>query len=98
VVQANDRGPAPGTYDEYLDRATWQPSEGLHLWLSRRLLTNFADVAGLVPQATRILEIGTGTGRTGHEASRLGFREYVGVEPTAALAEAARSRYSLTII
>lgn len=97
-MQANNPEPAPGTYNEYVSRATWQPSEGLHHWLSRRLLTNFADVAGLVPGATRILEIGTGTGRTGHEALRLGFAEYVGVEPTTALAEAARSRYSLSII
>ena len=87
-----------GSYDEYLERAGWDPSEPLHAWVARRLLGEFITVAELMPAQTRLLEIGTGTGRAAIQARRLGFGDYLGVEPTLALAKAARTRHGLRIV
>lgn len=58
----------------------------------------FSRIGKFAPAATDLLEIGTGTGRAGVQATNLGFRSYTGVEPTKALAAHSRSQYGLTII
>jgi ubiquinone/menaquinone biosynthesis C-methylase UbiE len=50
-----------GHYDEYLDRAQWNPSEKLHDWVANRIVSQFDRYSGI--QGMSILEIGTGTGR-----------------------------------
>lgn len=75
-----------GTYDEFLGRSLWGPSEPLHKWSAKRILQAFVRVANLTPSETDILEIGAGTGRVAAEALKLGFHSYAGVEPTKSLA------------
>jgi len=87
-----------GAYDEYLGRSNWGPSEALHNWMARRILTDFIRMGRFSPEATNILEIGAGTGRAGVQARGLGFRSYTGVEPTQALAEFCRAERGLSIV
>lgn len=87
-----------GNYDEFLERASWGPSEGLHAWVSRRVLLEFIRRGGVQPSSTSLLELGTGTGRIGVQAQKLGFRSYVGVEPTARLAKYSREQLGLEVL
>lgn len=92
------KGGEMGVYDEYLTRAHWGPSEPLHIWVTRRLLLEFTRKAAILPDATHLLEIGSGTGRAGELARQMGFASYTGAEPTRALAEFCREQRGLTII
>jgi len=87
-----------GTYDEYLARSAWGPSEPLHNWIAKKILLHFSRVANLSPEKTDLLEIGTGIGRAAVQARNLGFRSYMGVEPTAALAEFSRKQHGIKIL
>ena len=85
-------------YDSYLDRNSWEASEPLHRWVARRALKNFQRFAHRSAEECDLLEIGTGTGRVAIEAIALGYRKYVGVEPTKALASHARQRTGALIL
>jgi len=86
------------TYDSYLGRSHWEPSEPLHRWVARRALVSLGVVAGRPAHECDLLEIGTGTGRVAVAAKALGYRSYVGVEPTPALAQYARDLTGATIL
>jgi SAM-dependent methyltransferase len=87
-----------GVYDEYLQRSLWAPSEPLHNWLTKRILSNFIRQTNLNPKSTNLLEIGAGTGRGALASSILNFRSYTGVEPTKKLANFLRTKRNLRII
>ena len=85
-------------YNEYLTRSLWEPSEPLHVWLTREILKNFIKKANLIPENTVLVEIGTGTGRGGEAALNMNFLSYTGVEPASDLAEYARTHKKLNVI
>lgn len=86
-----------GEYDEYLDR-TSAAHEGPQNWISKRILIEFSKVAQIKPVDTALLEIGTGTGRIAKQARGIGFKSYLGVEPTKSLAAYSRNTLGLEII
>ncbi len=86
-----------GAYDEYLDRSLWGPSEPLHRKVAARLLEVMATTGNLDISSTDLLEIGAGTGRVGVQARAMGFRSYIGVEPTSALADHCETTHGLNI-
>jgi SAM-dependent methyltransferase len=80
-------------YDEYLERVNWEPSNGLHLWVAKRLMKSFAFHAKFeFKSSLSFLEIGVGTGRIATALKNLGIGEFVGVEPNSRLAEYSRHR------
>ena len=75
-------------YDEYLDRARWQPAEKLHHWLASRVVNEFDKRAEL--KERNVLEIGTGTARLAKALKQKGVHSYKGIEPNVVLAEYSR--------
>jgi len=97
-IQRKSPTPTFDTYKEFLERSTWRPAENFHNWNTRSILKAFLKVSRLSPNQTKIVEIGAGSGRGGREAHRLGFNDYLGVEPTLALASHCESVHNLKIV
>jgi len=75
----------------YEKKVTWDFSEPLHLWLARRIVKNFKDIANLKESETKVLEVGSGTGRLARVFLDQGWKSYSAIEPTTSLAEATRA-------
>lgn len=78
-------------YDVYQKKVTWDFSEPLHLWLARRIVKNFQDIVDLNESESRVLEIGSGTGRLARVFLDQGWKSYSAIEPTTTLANATRA-------
>lgn len=85
------------TYNEFLLRSTWGPAERFHNWNTRSILMAFLKVSCLNPGQTKIVEIGAGSGRGGRQSLQLGFKDYLGVEPTPVMATHCETVHKLKI-
>jgi len=85
-------------YNEYLARAKWSKSENLQQWVARRILSIFIKKTSSDVNRFNCLEIGSGIGRGGLAAKKLGFRSYTGVEPTTALREHCQSEFNFNVL
>lgn len=74
-------------YEQAISRIGDRPGTSLQSWLSRRLVERFLDN----DKNCSILEVGTGVGRFAEQVVKLGC-EYVGIEPTKTLRDAANDR------
>lgn len=72
-------------YDEYFKRAYWGPSEGLHTWVAKRIISQLNSVNTV--KEKNVLEIGTGTGRLAQQLKLFGASTYTGIEPNKQLAD-----------
>lgn len=86
------------SYNEYLERVNWGPSERMHRWVARRTMKEFLRVEGLSASDLNLMEIGTGSGRIASASQQLGFASYLGIEPTRDLAMFARETMGLDIL
>jgi SAM-dependent methyltransferase len=75
-------------YSDFFYRQTQNSLiEKFHNWNTRQMLKALIKHTQIIPLKTSVLEIGAGTGRGGKGVLSLGFREYLGVEPSDILAE-----------
>lgn len=75
-------------YSDFLKRQTKNSFiEKFHNWNNRQMLKAFVKHTKIIPSEHRIIEIGAGTGRGGKGVLSLGFKEYLGVEPSDVLAD-----------
>ncbi len=75
-------------YSDFLNRQTKNKLiEEFHNWNNRQMLKALVKRTEIIPSEHRIVEIGAGTGRGGKSALSLGFKEYLGVEPSNNLAD-----------
>jgi hypothetical protein len=52
-------------YDEFLNRASYDKTEFLHVFITRKIVTEFLKRTQSTPEVSSIMEIGPGTGRGG---------------------------------
>jgi SAM-dependent methyltransferase len=97
-IDQKSSNPTYDTYKEFLERSTWGPAENFHNWNTRAILKAFQKVSCISPDQTSIVEIGAGSGRGGRQASRLGFKDYLGIEPQLAMADHCKLVHNLRIV
>ncbi len=75
-------------YSDFLQRQTKNSLiEKFHNWNNLQMLEALVKHTKIIPSENRIIEIGAGTGRGGKGVLSLGFKEYLGVEPSDILAD-----------
>lgn len=79
-------------YDEFLDRASYNNTEFLHVFITRKIVTEFLKRTQSTPEVSSIMEIGPGTGRGADCCRELEFQSYIGVEPNSRLADYCRKK------
>lgn len=77
-------------YDAYNDKVSWDYSEGLHNWLAKRIVKNLVKKGGITPHDSKVLEVGSGTGRLAKVFISQQWNSYSAIEPTKSLADATR--------
>lgn len=78
-------------YDTYKDKVSWDYSEGLHSWIAKRVINNFVKKSNILPKNSKVLEIGSGTGRLAKVFLSQNWKSYEAIEPTKSLASATRA-------
>ncbi len=85
-------------YGEYLNRASWAPSEKLHLWIAEKMIKQCIKYAQKDFSDVYFLEIGTGTGRIASQLKKYKVAQYLGIEPSQALANHARAVHQINVL
>jgi SAM-dependent methyltransferase len=79
-------------YDEFLGRASFEKTEFLHVYVTRRIITEFFSRTNAQPYESSIVEIGAGTGRGADFCREIAVESYCGIEPNRKLADFCRGK------
>ena len=73
-------------YSEFLSRAEWRQSKGLHKLVTNNILNKILCATNL-DRSVQVLEVGAGTGLLAEILEEKGFKNYSAVEPCSELAK-----------